>query len=255
MFRIVLITFFASMSTLSFTSLKAQDIGALTREAERLEAIPNEKASLSLFREVLRFQPTNLLALVKASELCSRIGGREKVAKVRDSYNNAAISYAKTAIKYHPNSDQANVAIAIAVGRTMLKKSGKEKIALVKDIRAYADKALRLNPNNFKAWHILGKWNFEIQNLSMVERTIARVFYGGVPESSLERSIRAYENAHTLNPHFALNYLELARAYHKNGGDAKAIGLLKTLQSLPIATEDDPRIKKEGAALLGRLQS
>lgn len=227
-----------------------QDLGSIIKEADRLEAIPNEKAALHEFKEVLKIQPTNLYALTKCSELCSRIAGREPTPKSKDSYNEAAIIYARTALKLYPNSDEANVAIAIAIGRTMLKKTGKEKIAMAKEIKQYADMALKINPNNFKAWHILGKWNYEIASIPSVERTIAKVFFGGVPDASLKNAIAAYERARAINPNFALNYLELAKAYHKNDNTQKAIPLLKIILTLPVQTEDDPRIKKEAAVLI-----
>jgi len=232
----------------------AQDFTALVKEGDRLEAIPNEKAAYLQFREALKLQPQNVYVLTKCSELCSRIGNREKVTANRDAYYAAAQTYARTALQHHPNNDEANVAMAIAIGRVALLKSGKEKISAVKDIKRYADLALKANNRNFKAWHIIGKWNYEVSNLNMMERAATKVFYGGLPNASLKESIRAYEFAKGLNPGFVLNYLELAKAYHRNDEDSKAIALLKLIPTLPSKTEDDPRIKTEAATLLKSLQ-
>jgi tetratricopeptide (TPR) repeat protein len=231
-------------------AVQAQDINAMTREADRLEAIPNEKAAFTQFREVVRFQPANMYALTKCSELCSRIGNREKDLKSRDRYYAAAVDYAKVALKVAPTNDEANVVMAIAVGRTVLVKSGKEKISAVKDIKHYADVALKTNPQNFKAWHVIGKWNYEVSNLNMVERAATKVFYGGLPEASIKASIAAYEKAKNINPYFMLNYLELAKAYKRNDEKQKAVAQLKVLVTLPIKTEDDPRIKAEALKLI-----
>ncbi len=227
-----------------------QDYNALVKDADRLEAVPNEKAALAQFKEALKLQPQSVYVLTKCSELCSRIGNREKNTKTRDAYYAAAQSYARTALQYHPGNDEANVAMAIAIGRVALLKSGKEKISAVKDIKKYADLALKANNRNFKAWHIIGKWNYEVSNLNMMERAATRVFYGGLPSASLKESIRAYEFAKGLSPGFVLNYLELAKAYHRNDEEQKAIALLKIIPTLPSKTEDDPRIKAEAAALL-----
>ncbi len=228
-----------------------QDVGTITREADRLEAIPDEKAAFAKFKEILKIQPTNLNALVKSSELCCRIGGREKVnLKLRDDYFSTAVIYAKTAIKLYPENDEANVAMAIAVGKSILYKSGKEKIAAVKELKAYGDKAVLLNSKNFKAWHVLGKWNYEVSNLSGIERAGAKIMYGGLPAASLKNSIACYEKAKSLSSNFILNYLELAKAYKRNGEKAKAVALLNTLLTLKNQTEDDPRIKTEAQTLL-----
>jgi tetratricopeptide (TPR) repeat protein len=222
----------------------------LIKEADRLEAIPDEKAAFNKFKVVLKYQPDNLYALTKCSELCSRIGHREKETRIRDVYYEAAIQYAKTALQLYPQSDEANVVMGIAIGRTVLVKSGKEKIAGVKDIKRYAENALKVNPNNFKAWHILGKWNYEVSNLNLMERAATKLFYGGLPNASIDGAIFAYEKARILKPTFLLNYLELARSYKRKGETKKAVALLKTLLPLPSQTEDDPRIKSVASTLL-----
>ena len=243
---ISLVVLFLSFSNFS----QGQDFSVMLKEAERLEAIPNEKEALKHFKEAIKLQPLNLHALTKCSELCSRIGAREKVQQTRDSYFQAALIYAKTAIKYHPNSDEAFVVMGIAMGRMALTKSGKEKIATVKEIKHFAEMALKINPNNFKAWHIIGKWNYEVSSLTVLEKAATKVFYGGLPDASLKKSIEAYEKAKSLSPSFTLNYLELAKAYKKNNQKKNAIPLLRYALTIPNRTEDDERIKKEAAELL-----
>lgn len=242
------------IALLSFIASYAQDAAVLIKEADRLEAIPNEKAAFNKFKEVLKAHPTNLYALTKCSELCSRIGKREKTKTARDSYYDAAKIYATTALSINPASSDANAVMAIAMGRMALEKSGKEKMAAVKDIKRYGELAAKYDPNNFKAWHILGKWYYEVSNLSMFERAAAKVFYGGLPSATLKESIGYYEKAKALNPNFLLNYLELAKAYKRNDDDAKAIQLLKIMPGIPNQTEDDALIKEEGKKLLKELE-
>jgi hypothetical protein len=245
--KLFLALFFLFSST---NILFSQDISSMLKEAERLEAQPDEKSAFNKYKLVLKSDPNNLQALCKASELCSRIGHRQADLKVRDSYYAAATMYASQALKVNPNSDEANVVMGIAIGRTSLTKSGKEKIAAAKEIKQYAETALKFNPQNFKAWHILGKWNYEVSNLNFMERAATRVFYGGLPNASLKNSIMAYEKARSLNATFLLNYLELAKAYKRNDELKKGIAILRAIAPLPIRTEDDPRIKKEAAVLL-----
>ena len=242
------------LSFILFTTVSAQDINAIIKEADRLEAIPSEKAAFNKFKEALKIHPDNLYALIKCSELCSRVGKREATKEARSSYYEAAKIYATTALKVNDKSSDANAVMAIALGRTALEKSGKEKIAAVKDIKKYGDLAVLYDPNNFKAWHILGKWFYEVSNLNMFERAAAKVFFGGLPSATLKESIAAYEKAKALNSKFLLNYLELAKAYKRNDDDQKAIQVLKAMPSIPNMTEDDALIKSEGVKLLRTLE-
>ena len=237
-------------SILTFLKPAAQDVVAIVKEADRIEAIPDEMGALAKFKEALRIKPNHVHALSKSSELCSRIGQRQTNTKVRDDYYKAARIYAETALKMDSVSSEANTSMAIMLGRSTLTKSGKEKVASAKDLKKYVEAALKSNPSNFLAWHVLGRWHYEISNLNMIERAAVKVFYGSFPPSSLKEGIAAFEKAKALAPGFILNCYELARAYHRNDQKDKAIKLLNEMMLMPNHTEDDPTIKENGKKLL-----
>lgn len=237
--------------TCSFLFINAQDIEVLLKEAARLEMVPNEKASFYKYKEVLKISPSNITALNKCSELCSRIGQRElSNSKLRDEYYKWAIKYAEIALKIAPDNSEANCVMAIALGRSSMTKKGRDKIDNAREIKKYLDAALKNDPHNFKAWHVLGRWQYEISNLNAVERGIVKVFYGGMPQVTLQQSISSFEKARSLRPEFILNYLEMAKAYNEDNQKAKAIAYLQQLIGLPIQTEDDAAIKEKASIML-----
>lgn len=228
----------------------AQNFDSCYQQGLRLELALNEKGALAKFTEAQKTKPYNLEVLYKCSELCSRIGNRETNTQSRDKYYENALAFAKLAYQHYPHSDDANVAMSIALGRIALTKSGKEKITTVKLIKQHAEKAIKANPSNFKAWHILGKWNYEVSNLSFIERAATKILYGGLPPASLHFAIEAYDKARKLNPYFCLNYLELAKAYYSNNESSKAIAMLSLIPPIPNTNEDDLIIKKEASVLM-----
>ena len=232
----------------------SQDISTLTKEAEKLESSFREYDALQKYKEILRHQPTNLIALCRASDLCSRIGHREQDKAKKADYYKAAKTYAEVALKVNAQSPEANFVMAVAMGRMAMIANGKDKVQYVNEIKRYAENALKYDPNSFKAYHVLGKWNYEVSNLSAVERGLAKLLFGGIPRATLQDAIRYYEKSKSLEANFALNYLELAKAYHRNKQDDKAKELLKKLESLPNKIEDDTRIKKEAKDLLKQLK-
>jgi hypothetical protein len=241
---------FALISVFSFLQPAAQDITALIKEADRLEILPDEQGAFLKYKEALKLQAGNLHALSKCSELCSRIGQRQTDTKLRDDYYAAAKIYAETALKIDPLHSEANTSMAIMLGRTTLTKSGKEKVLAAKDLKKHVDAAIKTNPANFLAWHVLGRWHYEISSLNFVERAAVKMFYGGFPPSSLKEGIVAFEKAKLLMPGFILNYLELAKAYHRNNEDVKAKAILNQMMLLPNHTEDDVTIKATGKKYL-----
>lgn len=239
----------------SFLLSDAQDINTLLKEGDRLEHVPDEKASFKKFKEVLKLSATNSYALNKCSELCSRIGQREITnTKLRNDYYSAAKIYAETSLKVDPNNSEANCVMAIALGRSSMSKSGKEKILNAREIKKYVDAAITNDPSNFKAWHVLGRWQYEISNLNGLERSLVKLLYGGLPPATIKQSIYAFEKARSLRPEFLLNYFEMAKAYKDNANKAKAIAYLQFMITLPIQTEDDPGIKEKSRALIKEWQ-
>ncbi len=235
-------------------SVFSQNATVLLKEAEILEQQLKEQEAFDKYKQVLKADPRNYAALWKCSELCSRIGNRQATKVKKTDFFSAGRTYAETAIKVNPSGADAYYALSVAMGRRALIESGNDKVKAVREIKTNADKAVQLNPNHGRAWHVIGKWNYEVNNLSGLEKAALKVFYGGLPPASLKNAISAYEKAKKLEPNFALNNLELAKAYHKNDEDAKAITLLKQLPSFPDKTLDDSHIKAEGKKLLEKLQ-
>lgn len=226
---------------------------ALIKKADAYEAALNEAAALEAFKQVIKVAPTNFYAQWKASELCSRLGKRQPTKQQQQEYYAAGKAYAANAIRINPNAADGYYVMAVAMGRLALSQSGKERINSVKDIRSYAEKAIKINPKHGRAWHVLGKWHYEVTNLGFIEKAGLKIIYGGLPPASLEESIRDYERAKLYEPNFALNYLELAKAYKRADLNDKAIELLRKLPSIPNKTADDAHIKSEGAKLLREL--
>ena len=231
-------------------SLTAQNIESILKEADHLEDLPNERAAFAKFKEVLKIQPSNQYALNKCSELCSRIGKRQTDSKIMSEYYTAAKNYASIALKVNPNNSESNCVMAIALGRSTLNKTGKEKISAAKQIKHYVDAAIKNDPKNFKAWHVLGRWHYEISTLNAFEKTAVKIFYGAFPPASLKESIQAFEKSQSITGGFILNYFEMAKAYKKNEQTDKAIATIIKMLSVPNKTEDDPIIKESGRKLL-----
>ncbi len=234
---------------LFFAGLPAQDMGNLIKEADRLEHLPNERAALNKFKEIIKLQPSNCYALNKCSELCSRIGNRQPEAKQKQAYYEAAKNYALLSLKVNPNNAEANTVMAIALGRVSLSKGGKEKLETANEIKKYADIALKNDPSNYKAWHVLGRWHYELSTLNFIERAAAKLLFGALPNSSMAAAIAAFEKCNSLNGNFMSNYFELARAYDKAGNKPKALAAFQKVMGLPNTTEDDAGIKQDAKRL------
>ena len=227
----------------------AQDISALQKEAERLEPASEENAFLK-YQEILKLQPGNMTALCKSSELCSSIGRRRATKEQKLVYFKAAQKFAGQALHVNPNSSEANFVMSIAMGRMALVLGGREKIAAVDQIKKYAELSIKCDPGNYKPYHVLGRWHYEVSNLSGFERTFAKLFYGGVPPATLKEAIYNYEKSRSLVPELKVNYMELAKCYYRNSEKQKALDYLRKTIAMPNKMQDDTRIQEDAKELL-----
>jgi len=241
-------------TTFFLTCAFSQDINALIKLADKQEVIPDEEAAFLTFKQILKWQPANMYALNKCSELCSRIGERQADKKVKNDYYEAAKTYAGIALRLDSNNAQANCVMAIALGKSSLTKSGKEKIIYAKEIKKYVDRSIKIDPQNFIAWHVLGKWNYELGSLNIIERSAAKLFYGDIPNGSIQGAIVAFEKSNSIYSGFILNYLEMAKAYYKNDQPGKATACINKMLLIQNHTQDDANIKEQGKKLLKQWQ-
>lgn len=247
--------FLSFLLAVSATIVVAQDVPVLMKEADNFEKQLKEPEALEKYKQVLTLQPANLKALVKAAEMNVIISNRQQDNNTKRLYIESAYAFAKRA--YAADSMQADAcyAMAMASGRMTETETEKKKlVGYVRDTKAYADKALAINPDHARANYTLGRWHYEMANLSGIKKAAVKLLYGGLPEGSLEEAEKYMEKCRTLEPYFAPNYLGLAKAYKDDHKPAQALEVLNKLVKLPVRSSDDSAAKAEGSVLLAGMQ-
>ncbi|MCA6450411.1 MAG: hypothetical protein IM584_01175 [Chitinophagaceae bacterium] len=243
------------LGSLLMLTAGAQDINVLLKEADNLEKQLKEPEALDRYKQVLLQNPVQLKALVKAAELNVALGNRQTDKNSKRLYYETALSFANRAFMADSNQADASYAMSMASGKmTDVETENRKIVAYVKDVKKYADRALSINPNHARANYTLGKWHYEMANLSGVKKMAVKLFYGGLPEGNLDDAIMYMEKCRSLEPYFVSNYLDLAKAYKDNRRPAQAIEVLNRLVKLPTRSTDDIASKAEGAKLLESMQ-
>jgi tetratricopeptide (TPR) repeat protein len=232
-------------------TLHAQDVSYLTREAEQFEKEKKDEEALKKYQEALQVSPSDERSLFKCSELSSIIGNRQADKKLKADYFAAARTYAETVVKQYPGSADANYAIALSLDKSYT--GTKERLQKTGDILKYLDSALKIKPDHARSLYMMGKWNVEISGMNVAEKGALKTLFGGLPSASLPTAINYFEKARKADPNYLLNYLDMAKAYKKNGQSDKAIDILNRLIKLPPRTADDYGYKAEGKILLESL--
>jgi tetratricopeptide (TPR) repeat protein len=164
-----------------------------------------------------------------------------------------ALAYAKRAVTTDPNDAKAQLSAAICYGRLVSLVGARTKVEYSRLIKQHADLALKLDPTDSYAWHVLGVWNYELAQMGGLTRAIVKVVYGGIPAASNEEAVRLFKKAVELAPERVSHHAELGRAYLAAGDRQHARVELEKALALPSKEKDDTESKRRARGALNDL--
>ena len=164
-----------------------------------------------------------------------------------------AEKWARSCVSMAPDDADCHLFLAVAVGRVALFSGGKKKVNLSKEVKAEATMAIELNPNLDGSFHVLGRWNREVANLSWFLRAAAKIIYGGLPSASNEDAIINFEKAIDLRPDRMLHYFELGITYKDLGDKTKAREAFEKCLSMDVRERQDAGRQEDSKEFLKKL--
>ena len=163
-----------------------------------------------------------------------------------------ALDLAQEAVQADPLNAQAHLALAIADGKWTDYVDAKTKLALSREVRSEAERAIALDPKLDLAYHVLGRWNLEVANVNPLLRFGARWTVGALPPASLDEAVRNLEKAAELSPKTILHHQHLALAYQAQGRRTDAAHQWRLVLDLPATEREDEAAKSQARAALGK---
>lgn len=233
----------------------AQSADALIKSGDlhydRLQAAE----ALKYYLPAEKLQPENADLLVKISRqyrhLMSDASSRDEKLRLGAT----ATEYAERASRLAPNDSDAQLAVGITLGKILpYQTNNRERLEASRRIKNSAETALRLNPRNDLAWHILGRWHLVMSELSGIRRAVATVVYGSLPKASNAEAARCFQKALALEPDRLMHHVELGRTYAALGQKDEARRHLKQGLAMRETEKDDAETKQKGRELLGTLR-
>jgi hypothetical protein len=122
-----------------------------------------------------------------------------------------------------------------------------------KRIKTAAENAVKIDPKNDYAWHLLGRWHQSLANIGGATRALAGIIYGKLPAASNETAVECFRKAIALNSKRLVHFVELGRTYEMMGRKAEAKRYLELGLSMPNQEKDDPETKQRGRTSLKEL--
>jgi len=245
---------FGSTLLLTSAASRAESAAELMAKGDVSDVAFRPTEALKYYLPAEKLEPRNVGLLLRIVRQYRYLMSDAETPEEKLKWGGIALAYSQKVAALGPNDSDAQLAPAITYGKMLPYQGSKAQVDAAPRIKAAADKALRLNPRNDSAWHVLGRWHQGLANVSGVKRALGGIFYGTLPEGTYAESIACFDKAIAINPHRLRHYIEEGRTYAQMGQVATAKRLLQKGIAMPNVEKDDSEIKLRGREALATLR-
>jgi len=166
-------------------------------------------------------------------------------AKDREGFYRTAERYARKCIMTNVENADGHTWLAASLGNIAMYEGGETKVQLSREIHRELLRALELNPNDDVAYSILGSFYRALGGISWIERQLANLLLGGVPDGGYPEAETALKKAITLAPQVMRHQYEIGMLYRDWDRIDEAKEVLRKAASLsPSVKSDSTRIQE-----------
>lgn len=244
---------FSALLAAPLVGWSAETADALVRRALAAEARFDSKAALACLLQANAARPNDPFILQKISKQYSDSVEDAADRATQRSLAEKAVAYAKRAVALQPKNAVDVLSLAISYGKLGLCSDTRTEIEDSRLVKKYAERARALDPNYDWAYHVLGRWNYEVASLGATKRFFAKLIYGGLPPASSAEAVRLLRRAVELAPQTAAHRVDLGFAYLANQQPALARAEFKKAVGMPPHEKYDIKEIKRARAALAKL--
>ena len=240
------------------TGAAAQDLAGHIAAGDAARCQRNALAAVTHYRQALAVDSMSYNANWKASRVLVDLGlGLPDNQRARrDSLYAEARMLAERAVRVNAAGADGHYMVAVAIGRVALTKGPRERVRSARVIRDEALRATELDARHDGAFHVLGRWNAEIQRLPGLTKFFAKTFLGAsiFNEATWENAEQFLNHAVNIDGQNIYHHLDLAETLIDMDRPQDARTHLERVGQLPLGCDPmDPTYKQQAAALLERI--
>lgn len=234
------------------TQILAEDprVTALVQQGDILEKQGKARPALASFRAAEAIEPQNVGVLLRISKQYGDLIDTTKPEDNAKRMADLAMDYGNRALAADPKNAKAHLNIAVSYGHLTDFVGNKQKLEYSKVIHDETLRSIELDPTDDFAWHVLGRWEAGVANVSGVLKALCTLVYGGMPKASNEEAVKCFKKALEIAPQRLIHHAELAHVYKQMG--KRDLELQEWQNTLGIRAQDseDEGYQKEARAAL-----
>jgi len=194
----------------------------LVKNGDEFDLKLQASQALDFYLAAEKLEPKNAGLLLRIARQYRHLMADATTREEKLRLGGIGLNYAQRAAVLAPNDSEAQLSPAISYGKMVAIQGIKEQTEASHRIKDAADKAIRLDPNNDLAWHVLGRWNRVLAGVNGVKRALASLLYGELPAGSNAEAVLCFQKAIQINPNRLMHYIELGQTYAQMGKTADA---------------------------------
>ena len=238
-----------------FTScLSTFALGQNLAEGDKLYKEGKFFESVAVYEKVLEKNPGDYEVLWRLSRSYDMQANNETKKSSKKKVLEKAVDYAERAIAANEDGFEGHVYLAQSLGKSASVVSSEEKVKNTYRIRNSAQKAIELNPSHYKPYMLLGMWHRKVEAATWLEKNLAQMFFGGLPDASLREAESNLKKSLQLREDNLEVHYELALVYKKLKRKDEAVEELKKTLQCTVRNKRQEEIKEKAAKLLKRLE-
>jgi len=208
-----------------------------------------DSKALEFYKKAMKLCPGTYEPLMKTTRAYNDVG-EDVGGKASIGWFKTAMQYTDTMQKLYPDSLQSYFLKAAAAGNLALSSGGRTKVELARTVERNSKKAIAIDSSYAPAHVVLGVYYRQVATAGKFLRTMAHVFYGGIPAGTLKDSERELRKALALEPDNIFGHNELALTLYAMHGKKEAVAELEKVLALPDKDNESEKIKKQARANL-----
>jgi len=225
-------------------------VTSLIQQGDLAEKQGKPRAALMSLRAAEAIEPQNVGVLLRISKQYADLIETTKPEENARRMADLALDYGNRALEADPKSAKAHLNLAVSYGHMTDFVGNKTKLEYSKVIHDETVKSIELDPTDDFAWHVLGRWEAGVANVSGVLKALASLVYGGMPKASNEEAVRCFKKALEIAPQRIMHHGELAHVYKQMGKNDLALQEWQNALGVRAQDSDDENYQKEARAAL-----
>lgn len=228
-------------------------MNALIAKADLLQDEGKVSQLCSLLDGAMKEHGSSPEILWRFARACYLQGEEKDDKEWKQEHFDKGLTHAKRCLELEPKNGQGNKWMGILLANMGAFFPTKQKIANSFIIRDAFKLALEADPTDPSVFHCLGKWCFNVANISRVERMAASVIFTRPPEATFEEAEANFLKAAELNPAFLDNAYALGDLYTEMKRKADARTWYAKCTALPATTNRQRRLQLDAQQKANRL--